>query len=231
MYNKYKFPKIYSVILMFLGVLLFIPNITMFRIVQIGGFQESLAIFFFPFVYSIAGSITEVHGKENALFVLISCYIISLFFSIALMLSCYLPFPDGSENIDAYKTLFMKGPYIILVGMFSVGISMFVNIKLMDKLRISWRNQHFIVRSLLSASIGEFIVTILAYPLIFLTINQNLIYLMINAYLFKVAYSCFGAIPAKFLVYLMRRIDLDNLDTYNIEYQKFSTPKNTQDCL
>ena len=204
--KKTKFPKMLSLVLLFLSILLFIPNMTMFRIVQIGGFQESLAIFFFPFVYSIADALTEVHGKEDALFILISCYLISLFFSIILMLSCYLPYPATFQNQNAYEILFKRGPYIILVGLFSVGISMFVNIRLMWKLKIKMRNKHFIFRSIISSSIGELIVTGLGYPLIFLDVNINILLLMINAYMFKVFYAIGGAYPAKLLVYLMRRL-------------------------
>lgn len=63
-----KLPKMLIVTSMFLAILLFIPNIVMYRIVQIGPVKESLAIFFFPFVYSIADSLTEVYGKKNALY-------------------------------------------------------------------------------------------------------------------------------------------------------------------
>ena len=222
MYNKYKapFPKMLSLILIFLSILLFIPNITMFRIVQLGGFQESLAIFFFPFVYSIADSITEKYDKGTAIFILFSCYLVSLFFSIVLMLSCYLPYPDNFQSQQAYDMLFKRGPYIIVVGLLSVGLSMLVNINLMSKLKIKMRNKHFIFRSIVSASIGELIVTCIGYPLIFMSIDTNIIMLMINAYLFKVIYSMFGAFPAKFLVFLMRHVDGDDRKAFNKEFHE-----------
>ena len=205
--NKNKFPKMLSLILVFLSILLFIPNITMFRIVQIGHFQESLAIFFFPFIYSIAGSITEVHGKENSIFILFACYATSLFFSLVLMISCYLPYPTGFHDQSAYDYIFKRGPYVILVGIFSVSLSMIVSIKLMSKLKIRMRDKHFVIRSIVSSSIGELIITGLAYPLLFLSISNNILWLMVNAYLFKVLYSIIGAFPAKLLVFLMRHID------------------------
>src|SRR3546814_20597139 len=76
---------------------------------------------------------------------------------------------------------------------------MFVNIKLMAKLKVKYRNKHFILRSFISSSIGELIVTCLAYPLIFMKLNTSIVMLMINAYLFKVFYSFIGAYPAKLL--------------------------------
>lgn len=82
-----RFPKMLSVVIMFLAILLFIPSITMHRLVKIGSVQVSLAIFFFPFIYPIADAITEVYQKKTSLFVLASCYGISLFFSIILMIS------------------------------------------------------------------------------------------------------------------------------------------------
>lgn len=212
------FPKMLSVVLIFLSILLFIPNITIFRIVQIGGFRESLAIFFFPMVYSIADAITEKYGQEEAIFILISCYLASLFFSFTLMLSCYLPFPADFKNPQVYETLFKKGPYVILVGLVSVGLSMLVNIRLMSKLKLKMRNKHFIIRSIISSSIGELIVTCLAYPLIFMSMNVNVIHLMLNAYLFKVVYSIFAAFPAKFLVFLLRYVDGDERSEFNADF-------------
>lgn len=222
MYNKNKaqFPKMLSLILIFLSILLFIPNITMFRIVQLGNFQQSLAIFFFPFVYSIADSITEKYDKNTAIFILFSCYLISLFFSIALMLSCYLPYPDEFQHQQAYEIVFKRGPYIIVIGLVSVGLSMFVNIYLMSWLKIKMRNRHFIFRSIISASIGELIVTCIGYPLIFMSFDTIILMLMINAYLIKVGYSIVGAFPAKFLVFLMRHIDGDERDEFNKEFHE-----------
>ncbi len=220
--QKIAFPRMLSLILVFLSILLFIPNITMFRIIQIGNFQESLAILFFPFVYSVAGAITEVHGKENTMYILLSCYCISLFFSLSLMISCYLPYPALFNNQNVYDHVFKKGPYIILVGFFSVTFSMIVNIKLMAKLKIIMRNKHFIIRSVVSSSISELIITCIAYPLLFLGLNTNIIWLMFNAYLFKVFYSVVGSFPAKLLVFLMRLIDGDDRKGYSNEYHKYT---------
>lgn len=233
MYNKSEapFPKMLSLVLIFLSILLFIPNITIFRIVQIGNFQESLAIFFFPFVYSIADSITEKYGQKRALFILLSCYLISLFFSVILMLSCYLPFPSNFDNQDAYVALFKRGPYVILVGLLSVSLSMLANIRLMSKLKLKMRNKHFIIRSIISASIGELIVTGLAYPLLFMSIDTKVIALMINAYLFKVVYSIVAAFPARFLVFLMRYIDGDERSEFNKDFQYASQSVKEVDSL
>lgn len=90
----------------------------MFRIVKIGPVQESLAIFFFPLVYSIVDAITEVYGKKNAFLIVVVCYFISLFFSMALMLSCYIPFPEGLENKNC-ESIFGQGPLIIFAGFIS----------------------------------------------------------------------------------------------------------------
>lgn len=218
--QKIVFPRMLSFVLIFLSILLFIPNITMFRIIQIGNFQESLAILFFPFVYSIAGSITEVYGKENAIYLLVLCYAVSLFFSLVLMMSCYLPYPADFPKKYVYDLIFSKGPYVILIGIFSVSLSIVVNVRLMSKLKVKMRNRHFIIRSIVSSSIGEIIITGIAYPLLFLSLNRTVLLLMLNAYLFKVVYSIFGAFPAKLLVFLMRKIDGIDKDDFSKEFQK-----------
>ena len=218
--KKIIFPRMLSFVLIFLSILLFIPNITMFRLIQIGNFQESLAILFFQLVYSIAGSLNEVYGKANAMYLLLLCYVVSLFFSIVLMLSCYLPYPADFLNRNTYDLIFRKGPYVILIGIFSVSLSMVVNVKLMSKLKVKMRDRHFIIRSVVSSSIGEIIITGIAYPLLFLRLDVSTLMLMLNAYLFKVAYSIVGAYPAKLLVFLMRRIDGINGNDFSKEFQE-----------
>ena len=79
------------VLLIFLAILFFIPDMIMYKVIKIGPIEESAAILFFPFVYSIADSITEVYGRNKAFLVLIACYSFSLLFSIIVMAVVHLP--------------------------------------------------------------------------------------------------------------------------------------------
>ena len=221
--QEVRFPKMLSVVIMFLAILLFIPSITMHRLVQIGSVQVSLAIFFFPFIYSIADAITEVYQKKTSLFVLASCYGISLFFSILLMSSINLPFPSGVENKEVYATIFYQGPWIILVGLLSVGLSMYVNVCLISKWQIKLRGRHFIIRSIMASSIGELIVTGIGYPLIWMKFDEPLFILMLNAYLIKVFYSIIAAFPARVIVFLLRVVDGKTEENYNLEFKNVMT--------
>lgn len=123
------------------------------------------------------------------------------------MLTCYLPFPNNFKSQEAYQIILGHGPRVIIAGLISISFSMFINTKLMSKLKIKYRNKHFILRSFISSSIGELIVTGIGYPLVFMNMNSKILLLMMNAYLFKVIYSFIGAYPAKYLVFLMRKID------------------------
>lgn len=211
-------PKMLSLLLVFLTILFFIPDILMYKIIKIGPFKESAAILFFPFVYSIADAITEVYGKKNTLLILGGCYLFTLFFSIIIVLVIHLPSPAGWLEQNAFNIVFNKGPRVIFAGIIGVGISMYINIKLMSKLKYKMRGKHFIIRSIASSAIGELIVTGIAYPIIFLSINNYLFTLMINAYLFKVIYSIIGAFPAKLIVFLLREIDGIKEEPYNSEF-------------
>ena len=64
------FPKALLFITIFLAILLFIPDVIMYKIVKIGPVTESAAILFFPFVYSLVDSITEVYGRKISLFII-----------------------------------------------------------------------------------------------------------------------------------------------------------------
>lgn len=223
--NEIYFPKMLSVLLIFLAILFFIPDIIMYKVIKIGPIEESAAILFFPFVYSIADSITEVYGRSNTFLVLISCYLFSFLFSIIIMVAIHLPSPSGWQHQEAFNIVFNKGPWVMFVGILSVGASMYVNVKLMSGLKNKMRGKHFIIRSMVSSSIGELIVTGIAYPLIFYSTNNSLMFLMANAYLFKVAYSIVGAFPARFLVFLLREVDAIKHEEFSEELQSFARQK------
>jgi len=219
------FPKMLCVLLIFLAILFFIPDMIMYKVIKIGPIEESAAILFFPFVYSIADSITEVYGRNKAFLVLIACYSFSLLFSIIVMAVVHLPSPPGWQHQEAFNIVFSKGPWVIFVGILSVGASMYANVKLMSSLKNKTRGRHFIIRSIMSSSIGELIVTGIAYPLIFYSTNNSLMLLMVNAYCFKVIYSIVGAFPARFLVFLLREIDGIKQEVFSEEFQRFSDQK------
>lgn len=210
-----KFPIMLSILLIFLAILFFIPDVIMYKIIKIGPIEGSAAILFFPLVYSISDSITEVYGREKTLLILCSCYCVSLLFSIMLKWTIQLPSPANWNHQDAFNTVFENGPRVILAGIISVGTSIYVNVKLMSSLKIKMRGRHFIARSIISSSIGELIITIIAYPLIFKSIDVSLFTLMLNAYVFKILYSIIGAGPAKILVFLLRKIDEVPFDAFN----------------
>jgi uncharacterized integral membrane protein (TIGR00697 family) len=215
--QQLNFPIMLSILLIFLSILFFIPDVVMYKLVKIGPIEESAAILFFPFVYSIADSITEVYGRKKTFIILISCYAISLFFSILIKWVIHLPSSQGWEYQQAYDIVFGKGPWVMVVGIISVGASMYVNVKLMSRLKYKMRGQHFIIRSMISSSFGELIVTGIGYPLIFFAMSNSLFTLMINAYLFKLAYSMVAAFPARFLVFLLREVDGIKYAAFNEE--------------
>ena len=215
------FPRMLSLVTIFLSILLFIPSITMHRIVKLGSVELSLAVFFFAFSYSITDAITEVHKKKVAFFIITSCYLVSLFFSIILMAAMYLPFPDHWTDQASFYTVFHQGPMIILIGCLSVGLSMYANISLMSKWRIKLRGKHFMLRSIVTSSIGELIVTGVGYPLIFMQLNKQIFILMVNAYIIKVVYSIIAAIPARIIVFLLRVVDGHEEAPYNKEFAEY----------
>lgn len=216
--NKDRFPKMLLLVVIFLSILLFIPSITMHRIIKFGSVEVSLAVFFFSFVYSILDAITEVYKKKAAIFIFSSCYLISLFFSIILMVAMKFPSPSGLGNQDAYYIVFHQGPWIILVGILSVGLSMYVNINLMSKWRVKLRGRHFMIRSIVISSLGELIVTGIGYPLIWMRIDKSILILMISAFVVKILYAIVAAIPARIIVFLLRVVDGRTEEHYNNEF-------------
>jgi queuosine precursor transporter len=219
------FPKMLAFLLMFLAILFFIPDVLVYKIIKIGPIEESAAILFFPIVYSIADAITEVYGRKIALFSIFSCYVLTIFFSMIIKLVIHLPSPHWWVQQKAFETVFDKGLWVVFAGIVSVTLSMYVNVRFMSQLKAKLRGKHFIIRSITSSSIGELIVTGIAYPMLFFHLHSGMLILMLNAYIFKLAYSIVGAFPAKYLVFLLREIDGVKQEVYNEDFHNLALNK------
>ena len=140
-------------------------------------------------------------------------------FTTLITLLIRLPSSNAIIYIDALGQIWRI--YLgIIVG---VTIGSFVNLYLFSKWKIWAKGRFFMIRSFVSTSLGEAIVTLLTDTIAFFGIvsTQNVWKIIITIYLYKVIYAFLVSIPATFVMrYLKKSEQLDVYD-YSTNFNPF----------
>lgn len=178
-----------------------------------------VAALVFPAIYPLSDSITEVYGKKIAYYLVIACYIPSIILSIinnALL--------SSAENHYLYDFLLKPSLAITIIGPIAYIVTSYLNVKLINKLKMKMRGKHFAVRSFICSGLSEAITSILVLPIVFY--NQGAHYIA-SIYLGSVFIKILITLPyvlmARILVSIYRRIDKINEPVYNLSMLQANT--------
>lgn len=213
-------------------LLLFLPTIDALAIMEFSLFSYKFNFYIvallFPAIFPIADSLTEVYSKKAAYYVVYSSYTIMIFFSLIqyLLLS-------NIQNKNTYEFMLTPSLIVTISGTISYAVTSFVNINLINNLKIKMRARHFIFRSVICSSISGFIMSFIVH----LSLNyENNLYYFINILLSTFTIKLIVTIPyvymAKFLVVLYRYVDQIEVKPFSENLAKHSlnrTLKNNED--
>lgn len=136
-------------------VCLIISNILAFKLIQIGPFTATAALFIFPISYIVNDAITEVWGFRKAR-LLIWCgfgmnFLAILFFQIAVK----IPPSPFFEHQEAFQTVLGSTPRIALASLAGFLVGAFINAYIMSRMKISSKGKNFSLRAIVSTIFGE----------------------------------------------------------------------------
>jgi uncharacterized integral membrane protein (TIGR00697 family) len=134
---------------------LVVSNVLAFKLIRLGPFTTTAAMFIFPISYIINDTITEVWGFKKAK-LLIWCgfgmnFIAILFFQAAI----WAPPSPFWEHQEAFRTVLGNTPRIVLASLAGFLIGSFVNAYIMSKMKIASKGKHFSLRAIISTLFGE----------------------------------------------------------------------------
>lgn len=136
-------------------VCLIISNILAFKLIQIGTFTATTAMFIFPVSYIINDVITEVWGFKKAR-LLIWCGFGMNFMAIAFFqLAIWAPSSPFWNHQEAFQTVLGSTPRIALASLAGFLIGSFSNAFIMSKMKIAHKGKHFSLRAIISTLVGE----------------------------------------------------------------------------
>lgn len=206
---------------------LMISNTVAVKIIQIGGFFFTGAIFIFPLTYIFGDILTEVYGYKASRKIIWSGLIANVIMSLGYFLVQSLPSAPFWPNQGAYETILGIVPRIVLASIVGYFVGEFCNSYVLSKMKIFMSGKHLWMRTIGSTIVGEGVDTFLFVTIAFIgTIpNSSLLMVIISGYLFKVFYEVL-ATPLTYLIVnkLKKAEGVDVYDT-GVNYNPFSLNK------
>ena len=222
--NQRKNYKFLLLIGMFYLTTMLATAIVTTRILKIGGHVEPGGILLFPLSYFLSDVVAEVYGYKQArqlLWFAIACQ-----FAFAFMLDFTLWFPTAISpgRNDAYELVIHPVLHFFISVTIGTIISGFANIYLVSKWKILLKGRYFWLRSLTSTAIGELIFTVIALgSLFYATVpSKEVFYLIIIAYLVKLAYGIIATYPSSMLASKLKVIEGVDVYDYKTNFNPLS---------
>ncbi len=204
-------------------VVLMISNTTGVKLIQLGSFVFSGAIFVFPISYIFGDILTEVYGYKASRKI-----IWAGFASLILMTFCYwlvgiLPAASFWPNQGAYEAILGAVPRIVLASMIAYFAGEFSNSFVLSKMKVWMNGKHLWMRTIGSTIVGEGVDSIIFASVAFYGTMpfSALVSLILSIYIFKVLYEILATPLTYFIVNKLKKAE--GIDVYDrgISYNPF----------
>ena len=194
------------------------------KVATLGGFKFGAGILFFPISYIFGDILTEVYGYARARKVVWAGFAALAFASFMSWVIVALPPGAGFHNQDAVEVIFGSTPRIALASLFAFWCGEFCNSDTLAKMKVWTEGKALWSRTIGSTVVGEFVDSVIFYPLAFLGIwdTSTVIIVMINDYMIKVLWETVCTpITYRIVSFLKRAEGEDYFDT-NTNFTPFS---------
>ncbi len=161
------------------------------KVAELWGFEFGAGILFFPISYIFGDILTEVYGFARARKVVWAGFSALLFASLMAWVIVTLPPGEGFHNQGAIETIFGSTPRIALASLFAFWCGEFCNSYTLAKMKVWTKGKALWSRTIGSTIVGEFVDSIIFYPLAFLGLwdTSTVLIVMLNDYLIKVGWE------------------------------------------
>jgi queuosine precursor transporter len=140
-----------------------ISDATAGKIVSVFGFDVSVTVLYFPFVYIISDVVTEVYGYARARMVLWYTLLASVIAGVMYQVAVAVPAASFFTASDAYATVFGIVPRVLVGGWLAVFAGDISNNYTLAKLKVYMRGRMLWVRTISSTIVGQLVNTAVFY--------------------------------------------------------------------
>src|SRR3989344_6640774 len=213
--------------ILFVAVLM-ISNTTGVKIIQLGPFVVSGAIFVFPISYIFGDILTEVYGYKASRKIIWSGFAALILMSFCYWLVKILPAATFWEHQEAYETILGAVPRITLASMIAYFGGEFSNSFVLSRMKVAMNGRHLWMRTIGSTVVGEGVDSIIFVMIAFggTMPLSGLFTIIFSIYLIKVI---FEIIATPFTYIIVNKLKhAEGVDVYdrNISYNPFALKEN-----
>lgn len=191
---------------------------------QFGPFLLPVAALVFPITYFFGDVVAEVYGykaSRQLIWTSTTCQ-----FIFAIMVYFLIKFPSPQDiNFDAHYNFVLGGVlWLTISNSLGTVTGAFLNAYVITKTKVLMKGRKFWFRSILSTTIGETAVSIIAGILAFYhtASPKQIITIIITANTFKIIYGVFAVFPATKLVAFLKKHEGINVFDVNTNFTPFS---------
>lgn len=212
--------------ILFVAVLM-ISNTTASKIIELGPFVVSGAIFVFPISYIFGDVLTEVYGYKASRKIIWSGFAALIFMSFWYWFIQILPSAPFWQNQEAYETILGAVPRITLASISAYFLGEFSNSFVLSRMKVWMNGKHLWMRTIGSTIVGEGIDSLVFITIAFAgTMPIGAMFTIIGSiYLLKVIYEIIATPLTYAIVKKIKKVE--GIDVYDrgIDYNPFVLEK------
>lgn len=220
-YFNYKFLLILALLSL---TFLLVCDVVCYKIVEFGFILQPASAFAYPVSYIIGDMIAEIYGYPLARLIIWYSLACQMIFAFVIIFFISLPSPDYWHLQEHYNIVLGGLSRQVVASSCGIMLGGFVNAYIISKFKILMRGKHFWLRNLIATAIGEGVLCIVAYTILFYDKYSlsHLLHFMFSAWSYKFFYAILMVLPVALIVDVIKRKEGVDIYDYKVNYNPFS---------
>lgn len=215
----YRYSWLVPISMIYIAIMIFSDLLVNKPVSMHFGFTTAATIIF-PLWFMLNDVIAEIYDRAISIKILITGFMIQLFFNVFCYGAIHLPSPANWNNQAYFDYILGHLTRTELSTFVAFMLSGYINIHLLTKWKVLVSGKYFWLRCIGSSLIGEGIYSLLnVWPILFgFMTMQNIFTVMVWSYLLKIIYTVFLAYPLTLLVAYIKKtegIDVYEMSNFN----------------
>lgn len=208
----------------FVTVLLCSNIIGVQKVSHLWGITFGAGTLFFPISYVFGDVLTEVYGYARARRVVWAGFAALAFASFVSWVIVTLPPAPGWTQQETYRQIFGQTPRIVFASLLAFFIGEFANSYVLARMKVVTKGKHLWARTIGSTIVGEFLDSIVFYPLAFLGTwpTELVIKVMVSNYCAKVLWETVLTPVTYRVVKFLKKVESEDYYDVGTNFTPFS---------
>ncbi|MBS1983387.1 MAG: queuosine precursor transporter [Bdellovibrionales bacterium] len=194
------------------------------KVCQVGGVTFGAAVFFFPISYFFGDILTEVYGYARTRRVVWAGFAAMAFASVMSWIVVKIPPAPHYPHQAALEAIFGGTPRIMAASLLAYFAGEFCNSLILAKLKVFTEGRHLWMRTIGSTMGGEFVDSMVFYPLAFYGIwsSDSLVHVIAVNFALKVSWEVVMTPVTYKLVNFLKRVEKEDFYDRTTNFTPFS---------